>query len=242
MKKHIWMSAAMAFSVAALTARGADVSGKITLKGTPPPEKVIEPLKNDAMCGKMHTEVPKTRLYVVAQDGGLADVIVYVKEGLPAGKTYDAPASAVELDQVKCEYQPYVFAMQAKQKLVIKNSDPLLHNINSTPKVPGNKPFNEAQAGNGPNKEKTSFTAQELFVPFQCNVHPWMYAYGNVIDHPYFSLSAKDGSFKIGNLPPGKYVIEAAHRKAGKVTKEITVGNDNQTVDLALEIKPAEAK
>ena len=66
-----------------------------------------------------------------------------------------------------------------------------------------------------------------------------MFAYGSIFDHPYFAVSAKDGTFKLANVPPGKYVIEAFHRKAGKITKEVTVGKDNQTVDFTLELKPA---
>ena len=49
-------------------------------------------------------------------------------------------------------------------------------------------------------------------------------------------VSAKDGTFKIGNVPPGKYVVEAYHRKAGKLTKEITVGDQTQTADFAFTV------
>jgi len=233
--KSIWLGAVLAAVVIPAT-WAADVTGKITLKGTPAPEKEIAALKNDASCGKLRTDVPKTRFYVVGAGGELADVVVYIKEGLTT-KGGDAPETPVELDQHGCEYVPYVVALQTKQKLVIKNSDPLLHNINVNPKVPGNKAFNEAQMGKGPNKIKT-FDNPEMFISFACNVHPWMFAYVSVFDHPYFAVTGKDGSFKLGNVPPGKYVIEAFHRKGGKVTKEITVDKDSQVADMAIELKP----
>src|SRR3974377_1625570 len=42
-----------------------DITGTVTLKGTPPKEKDITPLKEDANCGKLHSEMPTTHFYVV---------------------------------------------------------------------------------------------------------------------------------------------------------------------------------
>ena len=52
MKKSIAVLAALALAGAWQAAPAADVTGKVTLKGTPPQEKVIE--FTDA-CGPMHT-------------------------------------------------------------------------------------------------------------------------------------------------------------------------------------------
>jgi hypothetical protein len=216
------------------TVSAANITGKITLKGTPPPEKTIDALKADPGCGKTRTDTPKTRLYMVGAGGELADTVVYIKEGL-ASKGGAAPEKEAVLDQKGCEYVPYVLAMQAGQKLVIKNSDPVLHNINVSSKA-GNPTFNEAQMGKGPDKVKV-LTKPEMFLPFACNVHPWMFAYVSVFDHPYFAVTQKDGTFTLNNVPPGKYTIEAWHRKAGKITKEVTVADANVTADLTLELK-----
>ncbi len=212
-------------------ASAADITGKITLTGTPPPEKDL-PL--DPSCGNMHKEKPKTRFYVVDAGGGLADTFIYIKDGL-SGKTIPAPTTAVELDQRGCEYVPYVFGLQTKQKLVVKNSDPLLHNIHVTPTVAGNKESNKAQMANGKPFEYT-FDSAEVLLRFKCDVHPWMFAYAGVVDHPYFAVSGKDGTFKIANVPAGNYVIEAFHRKAGKVEKKVTVGSDGQKADFSLAV------
>jgi len=239
MKLKSWFLAASAAAVSTVQlATAADITGKVTVTGATPDEKVIAPIASDQFCGKLHTEAVKTRFFVKAADGGLDDVFVHIKDGL-TGKTFEAPATPAVLDQVGCLYQPYILGIQTGQKLVIKNSDPMMHNINCSPKNPENKPFNEAQMAQGADKEK-AFTSPEIFVTFQCNVHPWMFAYACVSDNPFFDVTKKGGSFKIANLPPGKYVIEAIHRKAGKVSKEITVGADNQTVDLTLEFKPAQ--
>ena len=68
-----------------------------------------------------------------------------------------------------------------------------------------------------------SFPKEEMFLRFKCDVHPWMFSYVSVMNHPYFAVSGKDGTFKIENLPAGKYTIEVSHRKAGKQTMEVEV-------------------
>jgi hypothetical protein len=208
----------------------ADITGKITLKGTPPPEV---PIPFDPLCGKLHTEKATTKFYEVDSAGGLGDVFVYIKEG---AKPTAAPAEPVVLDQEGCIYKPYIFGLQTKQKLLIKNSDPnILHNIHVIPDPKsGNKESNQAQI-KGQDLVKT-FDNPEVLLHFKCDVHNWMHAYAGVLEHPYFAVTAPDGTFKIANVPPGKYVIEAYHRKAGKQTKDVTLADQGQKADFVFEV------
>jgi hypothetical protein len=69
-----------------------------------------------------------------------------------------------------------------------------------------------------------AFTQKEVMVPFKCDVHGWMNAYGAVLDHPFFAVSDGSGKFEIKGLPPGDYTIEAWHEKLGTQEQKITVG------------------
>jgi hypothetical protein len=44
-------------------------------------------------------------------------------------QTFDPPSQPVVLTQKGCLYQPHVVAMQANQRLEVKNDDPTSHNI-----------------------------------------------------------------------------------------------------------------
>jgi plastocyanin len=224
----IWVSSQIALA--------ADITGTVTLKGTPPKEKDITPLKEDATCGKLHSDMPTTHFYVVGPKGELADVVVSL-QGV-SGKSTGASAPAALLDQKGCEYIPSIFAVQTGQKITVKNSDPVLHNVHDAPaEGSGNKEFNQAQVPNGPDLT-FSFDKPENFLKFQCDVHKWMFAWVSVFDHPYFAVSAKDGTFKIANVPPGKYKIQAAHRKAGMVTQDVEVKEGEPAkMDFSLEVK-----
>lgn len=236
MNKSTALLTATVLALAGSLATAGEITGTITLKGTPPKEKDITPLKDDPTCGKLHTEMPTTHFYVVDSKGELADVVVSL-QGI-SGKSTGASAAPAELDQKGCEYTPQILAVQTGQKIVVKNSDPVLHNIHDLPNPDsGNPEKNMAQMPNGPDLTFT-FDKPEDFLKFKCDVHPWMFAWVSIFDHPYFAVSAKDGTFKIANVPAGKYTLKAAHRKAGVVTQEIEVKDGAPTkVDLTLEAK-----
>jgi plastocyanin len=189
----------------------------VKLKGTPPPELTIN--EAEPICGKFMTKKPlKTRHYVVGADQGLANVFVYIKSGAP--KTPPSGEGPV-LDQTSCEYVPYVMGVQAGQKFKIKNSDPAMHNVHATPKV--NAEFNFAQPLKDQVNEK-AFEKPEVTVRMKCDVHPWMFAYIGVTEHPYFAVTDKDGNFKIA--PPdskSRRGVSGRIRKGRGVSKEIDV-------------------
>jgi plastocyanin len=228
---------ALVIAAAAAPAFAAELTGKVTLTGTPPPEVEITPLKNDPNCGKLVTETPKTIHYVVGPNGELANTVVIVK-GVPDAKSTGPSAPPAVIDQKSCLYVPHILAVQTGQKILVKNSDPVLHNVNTTRPnaVEGNPQQNMAQLAGAPDLTFT-FPKPEPFLRFKCDVHPWMFAYVYVVDHPYFAVTGADGTFKIPNLPPGKYTVEAHHRKGGTVTKEVEITEAGGKIEFTIAAK-----
>jgi plastocyanin len=235
MTKTIALAFLTCLAVGSQAASAADITGTIHLKGTAPKEKEISPLKDDPNCGKLHPTAPTTHFYVVGGAGELADVIVSL-QGV-SGKSTGASAAPVVLDQKGCEYSPSILAVQTGQKIIVKNSDPVMHNVHTLPSVAGNEEMNKAQAEHAPDLN-FAFTKPENFLKFKCDIHPWMFAWTTVFDHPYFAVTGKDGTFKIANVPAGKYILQAVHRKAGTVTQQIEVKEgETAKADLSLEAK-----
>lgn len=228
---------ALGVAVGAAVTLHADVTGKVTLKGTPPPEKEITPLKADPSCGKLVSSTPKTRHYVVGADAGLANVLVYVKNP-PADAKGKPLASAPFIDQKGCLYEPYLIGAVAGQPVEIRTSDPVLHNVNFQKSIatPANATFNIAMGPNAKPLTKT-FANPEVFVKLACNVHPWMFGYLGVVDSPFVSVTDKDGNFSIAGLPDGKYSLLFKHLKAGETTADIEVKGGKATAAVALEVK-----
>ena len=233
MKTSLTRLATLAVVLASLTTlSAAEITGKVKLTGTPPAEKSQQV---DALCGKARNgnATVTSRHYVVGADTGLGNVFVYLKEGV--SKKYDAPATGPTLDQVGCEYQPYVLGLQTGQKLEVKNSDTFMHNVHVL-STKGNKESNVAQVRQGQVNALT-FDKPEVLLKFKCDVHNTMFAYVGLVDHPFFAVTDKDGNFKISGVPAGKYTVAAYHLKAGEKTAEVTVGeSDKKTQDFTLSV------
>ena len=234
MKMKLQIGSLLAVTCALQTVSAGDITGKITLNGTPPAEKEF---KMDPTCGKLQPAGSKTttHFYVVGAGNGLGDTVVYLK-GI-SGKSSGASAKPLMVDQKGCIYEPYVASVQTGQTISVSNSDPVLHNIHPTPKPgTGNKEANKAQLPKGPPLQ-FEFPDAEMFLRFKCDVHPWMFAYISVFDHPYHATTDGDGNFTISDVPAGKYTLVVEHRKAGTVEKEIEVKADGAKVGLSLDAK-----
>jgi len=59
-------------------------------------------------------------------------------------------------------------------------------------------------------------------------VHPWMQGYIAVSPHPFFAITAKEGTYAIKNLPAGTYELEFWHERLGTKTVTVTVGDGAQ--------------
>ncbi len=196
------------------------VTGTVTLDGMAPKNDAIK-MNADPVCIREAKGPQFQETYSVGDDGkSLANVFVYVKDGL-GNYAYDPPTETARIDQKECRYHPHVFGMRVNQPLEIVNSDPTLHNIHALPKA--NQEFNNGQPIQGMKMTHT-FTAKEVMVPFKCDVHGWMNAYVGVLDHPYFATSDKGGKFELKDLPPGTYTIEAWHERLGTQEQKVTLG------------------
>src|SRR4051812_4142690 len=83
----------------------ATVTGKVTFTGTAPAAAPIK-LGSDPYCEKANPGLT-TENEVVARDGSVGNVFVYVKDGL-GSRTFTAPSEPVVMDQKGCHYTPHV--------------------------------------------------------------------------------------------------------------------------------------
>jgi plastocyanin len=202
------------------------VTGTVTFEGKAPP---LKPLAMDAdpACAKKHTTPVPSEALVLGSGSTMGNIIVYVSKGVPAGKTWPAPKTPVTLDQNGCQYKPHAQGIMVGQPYRILNSDGILHNVHSLPKI--NTQFNKPMPPTL-KEATTTFTKPEPIFQIKCDVHPWMTAYIGVFTHPFFSVTGTDGKFTISGLDPGTYEITAWHERLGTQTASVTVGaSDTKT-------------
>jgi plastocyanin len=186
-------------------------------------------MSQDPLCAKLHPTPATTEEVVVGSDGGLANVVVYVSDGL-SSHNFQPPPQPATFEQKGCQYKPHVLALQAGQKLDVVNSDETTHNIHPTPN--NNREWNMTQPHGIPLEQ--SFAREEIAIPVKCNIHPWMRGYIAVFKHPYFAVTDNSGSFELKDLPPGTYTITAWQEKLGPQSQKLTVSaGESKTLDFA---------
>ncbi len=198
-------------------ANGATISGTVHLSGKAPAPVEID-MAQDPACSMAGTNM--SQQYVVT-GGALANVFIYVKDGL-GNKLYPVTRTPLVVDQKGCRFTPHVSGAMVGQQVQFMNSDPTMHNVHMTPTVAGNDAIDVSQGPNsGPDSRQ--FHAPELMIPLRCNNHPWMQAYVNVVSNPFFAVSDASGHFTIKGLPPGTYTLVSDHEQLGQQSTTITV-------------------
>lgn len=205
---------------------GRRILGHVVLDGNPPPEK---PIQLDEDLAVYFTKQPTTRFFVVGSDHSLADVVVAITAGLPR-REWPAVNKPLVISNHRSFIEPYVSAAQTGQQVVFENLDPQLHALrlfgqNNSRQDLVQWPHSEPRT--------VQFSRAEMFLKIACGAHPWEIGYLSLFDHPYFAVTGPDGRFELEGLPPGRYTLSAAHRKAGVIEKEIEVRYDSS---LELEI------
>src|SRR6267154_2011331 len=109
------------------------ITGTVKLDGAAPHMKGIDMAK-DPYCSKAHASDPAhLETYVVGADGGMANVVVYISEGLTGTAASEASATEPVFDQKNCMYTPHVLALAVDQKFKVTTSDQTTHNIHPLP-------------------------------------------------------------------------------------------------------------
>lgn len=208
--------------------QAAVISGTIRFEGEAPAAQELN-MAADPNCLEFHGgEDVFNPQVLVGEQGGLKNVFVYIKKGVPED-VQPVPDASVVLDQKGCLFEPRVAGIRAGQNLEMMNSDETLHNVNA--QAEKQKRFNIGLPMQGM-KMTRSFKETEVMVMIKCDVHPWMRAYVGVLKHPYFDVTGLSGSFEIEGLDPGIYEIEIWHEVFGRQTREVVLKDESLTEDF----------
>ena len=137
------------------------------------------------------------------------------------------------LIQEKCWFGPHVLLVPEGSTVDLFNPDKVMHNIHTASKI--NPVINKAHPSF---RKRLRFKLRKAeVIKTKCDIHPWMNAWLVVTDHPYYALTAANGSFTLTDVPPETYTLQAWHETLGKHTQQASVGA-NQETNVVFELKP----
>ena len=192
---------------------GGTISGTVKLAGDAPEAKMLRVDKDQKTCG--HDAIPSEAL-ILSSDKGVKNAVVSISN-ISKGKKFKGSGTPT-LDQKGCVFSPHVSLVPKGGIVNLLNSDDVMHNLHSWSMK--NTAFNEGVAGGG--KLSKTFEHPET-IKITCDVHKWMTSWLIVQDNPYYVLTDGNGNFKIEDVPPGTYTLQAWQESLGKVTQEVTV-------------------
>ena len=210
---------------------GGSISGAIKFEGDVPKPRTLSVNKDKKVCGKK----PIKDESLVVKDGGVAWAVVSLK-GVKSGKEWSKSQKKAVVDQKGCVYAPRVVVMKAGTKLLVKNSDKILHNVHTHPGKTGNSVANIAQ----PKFKKklrmsTRYFKKPGVLKVTCDVHDWMKGYIVVAENPYVAVTGAGGKFEIKDVPAGSYALHIWHEKLGEKSMRVSVkGGAATAVDVTL--------
>jgi plastocyanin len=195
---------------------GGTIKGSVLFDGKAPAAKTIKVDKDEATCGATVND----ESLIVSKSGGIANAVVFISD---ISKGAKVEKKNIVLDQKTCTYAPHVQATTLGSSMQVLNSDDVLHNVHAYADAgKGSSVFNLALPLKGQKKDQALRKAGVM--SFKCDAgHTWMSAFVHVFENPYFAVTAADGSFSIGNIPPGTYTLTVWHEKLGTTTQKIEV-------------------
>jgi hypothetical protein len=207
------------------------VSGTISLAAPLQPAPPQPTGRDSALCGPA---IPDES--VSAQGSSLGGVVVWL-EGIRRGKQVPLERR-LELESDRCRLKPRVQATVVSSAVNVIGHDPFRQHLRF---LAGGEEEPRASVLLGRDEQviPTELPFKEPgLVEVRDVDHAWTIAYLAVFDHPYFAVTAPNGTFVIDGVPPGKYTLVAWHERTKRAEQpvEVTAGAAS-TVKIALQGK-----
>ncbi len=153
-------------------------------------------------------------------------VIVYIT-GFESAATKEIP----DIVQKNKHFSPHILPVVAGQKVRFPNQDKIYHNVFSISPV---KSFDLGQYKSTEPSKLVTFDKPGL-VPVYCNIHPQMLTYVVVLENTSYAVTDKNGTFRIRDVLPGTYTLNAWIPRAKRVSQEINI-LPGQEIEAHLEL------
>ncbi len=203
-------------SLPALDAHGV-LEGQVLFEGATIPRSTrVRNTTDPQDCGPIQS---LGNIIISSQNQGIKNVILALND-VPLPQDHSPQPVPFTLDNRDCQFQPHVAVLTTESSIEVVNSDPIFHSVHWY----GFSNLNQAL---GPHQSKVVQTVRRPgYVIVKCDVHGWMQAFFRVDDHPFHSVSAEDGTFRIENIPAGSYMLEVWHEYFGEQELTVNITDD----------------
>ncbi len=215
---------------------GGTLQGKTTLKGGIPQPRVYHLVlfPNLDMCAEVDTDDNMNRVlfdFYTDKQRGLKDVVISLNK-VESGKPFvDKPINIISEN---CKFSPDVSVIRQGGTFFVDNQDAVMHNSQVYQKKQGKILLNIPIPAEEISEGKVVFKKHYKIFQMICGMHEFMQTWGFRVQNPYYSKTEVDGNYKIDNIPPGEYKVNAWHFLMKIQSKKIKV-SEGETINLDFE-------
>jgi hypothetical protein len=246
----ILLAAAIGFAVTApaALAQGSVKSQVIWSDKVIPKNEEAKVDKDKEHCLEKGT-ILKNELVIDPKTKGVKNVVFWLVDAKDPTGLIPTPKAlqgkVVELDQPMCAFIPRHTVILDGQKLLVKNTSPIAHNIKISGGADG-PDLNISLPAGGKLDVGTVKPRSFPIVPCSCSIHAWMNAYLLPLPSPYYAITDAEGKFEIKDVPTGEYRLVGWHEKIGWIFPGANIAARNMPVTVkdkaATELKPLPRK
>ncbi len=225
---------------------GGSIFGVVKYEGPPRDVRIdLMKEKNGETCSK-HPEAKDGVRFdrkILSLNGLLQNAVVFI-ENIEQGKAWRKKDGGMEKEESgftrfhfkNCDIFPPITVIRKTGKgektgnlTVTTHDGGVLHNpigylvSGANRKVLFNKPLSSEVLTADATKSLKRFKRKDKHFFLQCGQHNYMEAEARIVWNPYFFITDVNGSFKLDQVPPGKYKVTAWHPYAGEQSQEIIV-------------------
>ena len=204
---------------------GAAITGTVTAPASVVAGSPIATGRDSAVCGPAVADES-----VVRQGEGLGGVVVWLDD-IRRGRPLPLERR-LELESDKCRLTPRVQGAVVGSTVNVIGHDPFRQHLRffaGGDREPRARVllelYEQVIPTHGP------FVAPGLVVVRDAD-HAWPTAYLAVFDHPYFAVTAPNGTFRIDGVPPGRYRLKVWHERAAAPEQVVEVGAGGAVVNV----------
>lgn len=188
------------------------IVGKVIFEGITPPKRRIIPLTDQEICGGMQ-EVDRILL---APDRSVQGAIVFLNH-VEQGKARSKPASLPKIEKHHCGFRPSGQVVPVGE-IDLVNSDPISHKIHLF-----RDRVNVFNVDLGKHQRISKSLDEPGLYRLECDAHDWERGWVYVVENPYYDQTKEDGSFRIPEVPPGRYTLVVWQEYTGEESIPVTV-------------------
>jgi plastocyanin len=152
-------------------------------------------------------------------------MVIYLEPTSADTNRYRPQQAHPQLNQQDMMFRPLVLPIIVGTTVDFPNDDNLYHNVFSYSQA------KEFDLGKYPRGESRSVTfSQAGVVNVYCDIHSYMYASILVLQNPYFTTPADDGSYLLTGIPAGTYKVRCWYGRKIAASEVVTIQPEQTSV------------